>query len=234
MFTFGMGRGETLTRSSSRRDTNTNRHDTNRHDEVDDGSSDDDGEIDAAALAAAAATVVNSINGTPLPAEPDRYDDRYNKRSSRKQLFNDAGDDTNDKASANEFTVRRRDTWWARVRVWRGVYVKVGTRLKTTPEGRITFASPLAELQCEFDEDDDDGTHSRNYWKSPDGRPVTKDEDAVYAESVVSSDDAGAGNRGAGKAKGSERRGQAAPAGGRRAASARDEGGASRATAHGG
>lgn len=182
MFTFGMGRGETLTRSSSRRDTN--RHDTNRHDEVDDGSSDDDGEIDAAALAAAAATVVNSINGTPLPAEPDRYDDRYNKRSSRKQLFNDTGDDTNDKASANEFTVRRRDTWWARVRVWRGVYVKVGTRLKTTPEGRITFASPLAELQCEFDEDDDDGTHSRNYWKSPDGRPVTKDEDAVYAESV--------------------------------------------------
>ena len=184
MFTFGMGRGETLTRSSSRRDTNTNRRDTNRHDEVDDGSSDDDGEIDAAALAAAAATVVNSINGTPLPAEPDRYDDRYNKRSSRKQLFNDTGDDTNDKASANEFTVRRRDTWWARVRVWRGVYVKVGTRLKTTPEGRITFASPLAELQCEFDEDDDDGTHSRNYWKSPDGRPVTKDEDAVYAESV--------------------------------------------------
>jgi hypothetical protein len=184
MFTFGMGRGETLTRSSSRRDTNTNRRDTNRHDEVDDGSSDDDGEIDAAALAAAAATVVNSINGTPLPAEPDRYDDRHNKRSSRKQLFNDAGDDTNDKASANEFTVRRRDTWWARVRVWRGVYVKVGTRLKTTPEGRITFASPLAELQCEFDEDDDDGTHSRNYWKSPDGRPVTKDEDAVYAESV--------------------------------------------------
>jgi hypothetical protein len=183
MFTFGMGRGETLTRSSSRRDTN--RRDTNRHDEVDDGSSDDDGEIDAAALAAAAATVVNSINGTPLPAEPDRYDDRYNKRSSRKQLFNDAGDDTNDKASANEFTVRRRDTWWARVRVWRGVYVKVGTRLKTTPEGRITFASPLAELQCEFDEDDDDGTHSRNYWKSPDGRPVTKDEDAVYAESVA-------------------------------------------------
>ena len=185
MFTFGMGRGETLTRSSSRRDTNTNRHDTNRHDDVNDGSSDDDGEIDAAALAAAAATVVNSINGTPLPAEPDRYDDRYNKRSSRKQLFNDAGDDTNDKASANEFTVRRRDTWWARVRVWRGVYVKVGTRLKTTPEGRITFASPLAELQCEFDEDDDDGTHSRNYWKSPDGRPVTKDEDAVYAESVA-------------------------------------------------
>ena len=184
MFTFGMGRGETITRSSSRRDTNTNRRDTNRHDEVDDGSSDDDGEIDAAALAAAAATVVNSINGTPLPAEPDRYDDRYNKRSSRKQLFNDTGDDTNDKASANEFTVRRRDTWWARVRVWRGVYVKVGTRLKTTPEGRITFASPLAELQCEFDEDDDDGTHSRNYWKSPDGRPVTKDEDAVYAESV--------------------------------------------------
>ena len=184
MFTFGMGRGETLTRSSSRRDTNTNRRDTNRHDDVDDGSSDDDGEIDAAALAAAAATVVNSINGTPLPAEPDRYDDRYNKRSSRKQLFNDAGDDTNDKASANEFTVRRRDTWWARVRVWRGVYVKVGTRLKTTPEGRITFASPLAELQCEFDEDDDDRTHSRNYWKSPDGRPVTKDEDAVYAESV--------------------------------------------------
>ena len=166
MFTFGMGRGETLTRSSSRRDTN--RHDTNRHDDVNDGSSDDDGEIDAAALAAAAATVVNSINGTPLPAEPDRYDDRYNKRSSRKQLFNDTGDDTNDKASANEFTVRRRDTWWARVRVWRGVYVKVGTRLKTTPEGRITFASPLAELQCEFDEDDDDGTHSRNYWKSPD------------------------------------------------------------------
>ena len=184
MFTFGMGRGETLTRSSSRRDTNTNRRDTNRHDEVDDGSSDDDGEIDAAALAAAAATVVNSINGTPLPAEPDRYDDRHNTRSSRKQLFNDAGDDTNDKASTNEFTVRRRDTWWARVRVWRGVYVKVGTRLKTTPEGRITFASPLAELQCEFDEDDDDGTHSRNYWKSPDGRPVTKDEDAVYAESV--------------------------------------------------
>jgi len=181
MFTFGMGRGETP-RSSSRRDTN--RRDTNRHDDVNDGSSDDDGEIDASALAAAAATVVNSINGTPLPAEPDRYDDRYNKRSSRKQLFNDAGDDTNDKASANEFTVRRRDTWWARVRVWRGVYVKVGTRLKTTPEGRITFASPLAELQCEFDEDDDDGTHSRNYWKSPDGRPVTKDEDAVYAESV--------------------------------------------------
>ena len=93
--------------------------------------------------------------------------------------------------------IRRRDAWWLRVRVWRGVFVKIGTRLRGTPDGRIAFAAPTAEVQCEFDEDDDAGSWGaggRDYWAPSPARAVVTDpsdddddEDAVYAESVVRS-----------------------------------------------
>ena len=122
------------------------------------------------------------------------------RSSRRRRGTRTGGDDDDDGGDETALVIRRRDAWWLRIRVWRGVFVKIGTRLRATPDGRIAFAAPTAEVQCEFDEDDDAGWGDaggggRDYWAPSPARangtdpsdPSDEDEDAVYAESIVRS-----------------------------------------------
>jgi len=63
-----------------------------------------------------------------------------------------------------KLTVRRRDTWWARVRVWRGVFVKFGSRIRTSPRGGLALGFPHAELHLEYDPERVDAGDRIRYW----------------------------------------------------------------------
>ena len=154
---------------------------------------DDDGEMDAEFLKAAAATVVDSIERhMPVdePSDTMRTVASRTRSSRRRRGTRTGGDDDDDGGDETALVIRRRDAWWLRIRVWRGVFVKIGTRLRATPDGRIAFAAPTAEVQCEFDEDDDAGWGDaggggRDYWAPSPARangtdpsdPSDEDED---------------------------------------------------------
>ena len=170
---------------------------------IDDDDDDDDGEMDAEVLKAAAATVVDSIERhMPVdePSDTMRTVASRTRSSRRRRGTRTGGGDDDGGGDATALVIRRRDAWWLRVRVWRGVFVKIGTRLRATPDGRIAFAAPTAEVQCEFDEDDDAGWGDagggrRDYWAPSPARangtdpsdPSDEDEDVKYAESIVRS-----------------------------------------------
>ena len=57
---------------------------------------------------------------------------------------------------------RREDVWWARVRLWRGVYLRVSSECRATSDGRLAFASPTWELAAEADPTQSDP--ARDHW----------------------------------------------------------------------
>ena len=57
---------------------------------------------------------------------------------------------------------RREDVWWARVRLWRGVYLRVSSECRATSDGRLAFAAPTWELAAEADPTQSDP--ARDHW----------------------------------------------------------------------
>ena len=57
---------------------------------------------------------------------------------------------------------RREDVWWARARLWRGVYLRVSSECRATSDGRLAFASPTWELAAEADPTQSDP--ARDHW----------------------------------------------------------------------
>ena len=57
---------------------------------------------------------------------------------------------------------RREDAWWARARLWRGVYLRVSSECRATSDGRLAFASPTWELAAEADPTQSDP--ARDHW----------------------------------------------------------------------
>jgi hypothetical protein len=86
------------------------------------------------------------------------YTHSVTKKSSKKSRRKGAKDETRVK-----LIVRRRDTWWARVRVWRGVFVKFGTRIRASPRGGLSLGFPRAEFHVEYDPGRAAGG-DRGYW----------------------------------------------------------------------
>ena len=156
--------------------------------EMDDRDDSCDGEMDAEVLKAAAATVVDSIERHMPVVDRGDDDDETSQvgirtvaprtRSSRRRRGTRTGGDDDDDDTRGDAT-RAPSCLNAGMRGGSGSACGGASTSRSAPgsarrrDGRIAFAAPTAEVQCEFDEDDDD--FRRDYWApAAAGRPSDK------------------------------------------------------------